>query len=181
MAKHDSLKYSPRAIALHWILAVFIIGLMLVGFTMTDLPKGPDSPRGMVFNWHKTGGLIAGLLILYRYWWRSHNPPPILPPEVPAWEVRFANLSHRLLYACMFIMPVSGYLGSNFHPKGYGVKLFNAIDMPAWGMPSEAIYGVFNGTHQATAVVFASLVALHILAALHHLVRRSGIFQRMWP
>ena len=181
MSRHDSLKYTSRAIALHWLLALLILCLMTVGFTMTDLPKGPDSPRGMVFNWHKTFGMIAGLLILYRYWWRSKNPPPILPPEVPQWEVRLANVSHRLLYACMFIMPISGYLGSNFHPKGYGVKLFNAIELPAWGWPSEELYAIFNTTHKTVAVALAALITLHIVAAFKHLVSGSDVFRRMVP
>jgi len=183
MSRHDSLKYTPRAIALHWLLALLILCLMAVGFTMTDLPKGPDSPRGMVYNWHKTFGMIAGLLILYRYWWRSKNPPPILPPEVPQWEVRLANVSHRLLYACMFIMPVSGYLGSNFHPKGYGVKLFNsdALHLEAWGWPSEELYAIFSGTHEAAAAVFAALIGLHIVAAMKHLLSGSDVFRRMMP
>ena len=50
MSRHDSLKYTPRAIALHWLIALLILCLMMVGFTMTDLPKGPDSPRGTVYN-----------------------------------------------------------------------------------------------------------------------------------
>lgn len=181
MSRHDSLKYTPRAIALHWIIALMIVCLMAVGFTMTDLPKGPDSPRGMVFNWHKTFGLITGLLILYRYWWRSENPPPILPPEVPQWEVRVANISHRLLYACMFTMPVSGFLGSNFHPKGYGVKLFNEIQIPVFGWPSQELYDVFNGIHQSVALLLATLIALHIVAAMRHLVSGSDVFRRMMP
>jgi cytochrome b561 len=181
MANHDSLKYTPRAIGLHWLIALFILCLMTVGFTMGDLPESADAPRGMVFNWHMTFGLITGLLILYRYWWRSKNPPPILPPEIPQWEVRLANVSHRLLYACMFVMPASGYLGSNFHPLGYGVKLFNAIDLPAWGWPSEEIYDIFNGTHKAVALVLATLIALHFAATFKHLFSDNGVFRRMVP
>jgi len=180
MPSIPSLKYSPRAIGLHWLIGVLILGMLTVGFTMTDIPRGTPE-RAMVYNWHKTFGLIVGFLVLYRWWWRSKNPPPILPPSVPSWEVTMANISHRLLYACMFIMPVSGYLGSNFHPKGYGVKLFDVIELPAWGIPSEEIYAVFNGTHKVVALIFATLVALHILAALRHLVMRNGIFSRIWP
>ncbi len=183
MSRHDSLKYTPRAIGLHWLIALLVVCMMAVGFTMTDLPKGPDSPRGMVFNWHKTFGIITGLLILYRYWWRSKNPPPILPPEVPQWEVRLANVSHRLLYACMFIMPVSGYLGSNFHPKQYGVKLFNSdsLHLEAWGGANEQVYGLLRDTHSAAALLLAALITLHIVAAFKHLFSDSGVFRRMMP
>jgi cytochrome b561 len=100
---------------------------------------------------------------------------------VPQWEVRLANVSHRLLYACMFIMPISGYLGSNFHPKGYGVQLFNAIELPSWGWPSEELYAIFNNTHKTVAVVLAALITLHIVAAFKHLVSGSDVFRRMMP
>ena len=181
MPRHDSLKYTPQAIALHWLLALFILCLMAVGFTMTDLPEDPGSPRGMVFNWHMSFGLIAGLLILYRYWWRSKNPPPILPPEVPQWEVRLANISHRLLYACMFVMPISGFLGANFHPEGYGVRLFNEFQLPLLGWPSEELHDLFTAIHDTTATLLTVLIAVHVLAAFKHLVFGSDVFRRMVP
>jgi cytochrome b561 len=81
----------------------------------------------------------------------------------------------------MFVMPASGYLGSNFHPKGYGVKLFNAIDLPAWGWPSRELYDIFNGTHKAGALVLATLIALHFAAAFKHLFSDNGVFRRMVP
>ena len=56
------------------------------------------------------------------------------------------------LYACMLIMPLTGYVASNF--SQWGVKYFNAIQLPPWGVDDERIYAFFNGTHVVTSYVF---------------------------
>ena len=41
---------------------------------------------------------------------------------------------------------------------------------------------VFNNIHGVVAVVLLVLVALHVVAALKHLlIDRDQVFQRMWP
>ena len=98
---------------------------------------------------------------------------------MPRWERVGAHWSHVLLYVCMIVMPLSGYVASNF--SKYGVNFFNSIKLPPWGVDDAAIYGFFNGTHVVTSFVFVTLIVLHVLAALRHLFRRDGIFSRMWP
>ncbi len=130
-------------------------------------------------NFHKSTGITIGLIILFRLYWRLTHPAPPLPATLPAWERAGARVSHVALYACMVIMPVAGYLASNF--SKYGVKYFNAIALPPWGVDDKQIYAVFNTTHVITSYVFVTLIAIHAIAALRHLARRDGIFERMWP
>jgi cytochrome b561 len=98
---------------------------------------------------------------------------------MPAWERRAARASHFALYACMLIMPAAGYLASNF--SKFGVKYFNAVLLPPWGIDDKRIYAVFNTTHVVTSYVFVTIIVIHVLAALRHLYLRNGIFRRMWP
>jgi cytochrome b561 len=42
------------------------------------------------------------------------------------------------------------------------------------------VYDVLNTTHVFTSYVFVALIAIHVLAALRHLMLRDGIFNRMW-
>ena len=60
------------------------------------------------------------------------------------------------LYACMLIMPLTGYVASNF--SKWGVKYFNTIQLPPWGVDDERVYAFFNGTHVATSYVFVALI-----------------------
>jgi len=76
-------------------------------------------------------------------------------------------------------MPVSGYVASNF--SRFGVNFFNSLKLPPWGIDDPAIYSLFNTTHVITSVVFVTLIALHVLAAIRHAVTRDGILTRMLP
>ena len=171
-------KYTATARTLHWVLALALIMQIGLGLYMADIPKGtPD--RAWYFNLHKSIGLVLAVFILYRLWWRSRSTPPPLPGSVPSWEAQLARLSHWLLYACMVVMPVSGYIGSNF--TKYGVVFFG-IKMPPWGWEDKAIYAVFSGIHEYTGSVFIGIIVIHFLAALKHwLWDKDRVMQRMLP
>lgn len=167
--------YGSVSIAMHWLIALFIIGLIFLGFWMGDLPKGTPA-RGYYFNLHKSLGVIAGVLILLRAAWRAFKGAPPLPLNTPAWQERLAKLSHGLLYLFMIVQPVTGYLGSAF--TKYGVKVFG-VPLPRWAPDNPAVRGVLNEIHEFSAYVLTALVILHVLGALWHLIRRDGVFSRM--
>jgi len=171
-------RYTGVAIALHWLLAALVLGQIAFGWYLQDVPRGTPA-RTVFVNLHKSTGLTIGLLILFRLYWRLAHKAPPLPLSVPAWERIAARASHFALYACMLIMPLAGYLASNF--SKFGVNYFNAVLLPPWGVDDKQLYAVFNTTHVATSYVFVTLIAVHILAALRHLLQRDGVSRRMWP
>lgn len=172
-------RYSPTAMALHWVIALAVLGQIAFGWYLQTVPRlTPD--RTVFVNLHKSTGLVIGILILVRLAWRLTHEPPPLPAAMPVWERRAARASHVLLYVCMLIMPLAGYTASNF--SKFGVKLFNRIVLPPWGVDDRAVYAFFNGLHVATSYVFVALIAIHIAAALKHLfLSRYGVFRRMLP
>jgi cytochrome b561 len=165
-------RYTRTAITLHWLIALAVLGQIAFGWYLQLIPRlTPD--RTVLVNFHKSTGLVIGLLIL------THTPPP-LPESMPAWERSAARVNHVLLYVCMLIMPIAGYTASNF--SKFGVKLFNAVPLPPWGVDDRGIYAFFNGLHVGTSYVFVSLIVLHVLAAAKHLIfPRHGILRRMLP
>jgi len=170
--------YSRTAILLHWVLAALLLGQIAFGWYLEEIPRGTPA-RSIYVNFHKSSGMVLGLLILFRSYWRLTHPAPELPASQPAWERTGARVSHWALYACMLIMPLSGYIASNF--SKWGVNFFNAVKLPAWGVESEAVYNVLNTTHIVTSYVFVTLIVIHVLAALRHVMLRDGVFNRMWP
>ena len=48
-------RYTPTAIALHWLLAAAIVVSFGVGLYMTSLPLSPQRVR--LYNWHKWAGV----------------------------------------------------------------------------------------------------------------------------
>jgi cytochrome b561 len=170
--------YSRTAVALHWILAILLLGQIAFGWYLQEIERGtPD--RTIYVNFHKSVGMVLGLLILFRSYWRLTHRAPELPGSRPSWERTAAHVSHWALYACMLIMPLSGYIASNF--AKWGVNFFNAVKLPPWGVENEAVYNFLNTTHVVTSYIFDALIGIHVLAALRHLMLGDGIFNRMWP
>lgn len=170
-------KYTPTAVALHWLIALLILALIGLGWYMTGIPKGTPE-RSFFYNLHKSIGLVTAALIALRILWRIRHAPPPLPAAVPLWQVKAAKASHHLLYACMVVQPTSGYIASNF--TKFGVKFFG-YPLPPWGWESKTIYDVFNGIHVYASYLFVALIAIHVAAALMHLFSGDGVFQRMAP
>ena len=172
-------RYTATAIALHWLIALLLLGQFAFGLLLEDIPRGTPA-RGIYVNLHKSSGILIGLLILLRVAWRLTHKPPPLPATMPAWQRHAARLSHIALYLCMVALPLSGYLGSNF--SRHGVKFFNLVHWQPWGPDDKTWYALFNQIHHLAALLLAVLVALHLLAvAKHMLIDRDGLLLRMWP
>jgi cytochrome b561 len=173
-----SMRYTRTAIFLHWLTALLIFGQIVFGWYLDSVPRNTPA-RSVVVNFHKSTGIILGVVILIRLLWRVTHRAPGLPTFVPGWERAVAQVSHFGLYVCMILMPLSGYVASNF--SKWGVNFFNSVKIPAWGPDNHALYAVFNTTHVITSYVFVALIALHLIAALNHAVRKDGVFSRMLP
>ncbi len=171
-------RYDRVAVVLHWLVAAGVLLQIALGLWMIEIPKQPVGVRAWWFNLHKSIGLTLGALIVLRLAWRlTHRPPP-LPARLPGWQQAVAAVNHGLLYACMLVMPLSGYLGSSF--SGYPIRFFGVV-LPGWTAKDDALKELFSLVHWAAAALFMALIALHVAAALRHLLARDGLFDRMWP
>ena len=174
-----SARYTTTAITLHWLIALLLLGQFAFGLLLDDIPRGTPA-RGIYVNLHKSSGILIGLLILLRIAWRLRHKPPPLPATMPAWQRHAARISHIALYLCMVLLPLSGYLASNF--SRHGIKFFNLVHWQPWGPDDKTWYALFNQTHHLAALLLAVFVALHLLAvAKHMLIDRDGLLLRMWP
>lgn len=170
--------YSRTAIVLHWLIAVMVLGQLALGWWMIDIPKSPPGVRAYWFNIHKSIGLTIAILVIVRVAWRMTHPAPALPAAMPAWQRYAAKVSHFGLYACLVIMPVTGYLGSSF--TKYPIVYFGN-KLPHWGWDAPAWKELCSDIHYGTVTVLMILIAVHIAAAMKHLlINRDGVFQRMW-
>ena len=94
----SSTRYTTVAVALHWILVVLLIGMIPVGWWMSDAVLDPAtrSKAGEAFQLHKSVGFtILGLSVLRLLWRLLHKAPP-LPQAMPAWEKNMARATHWL-------------------------------------------------------------------------------------
>jgi cytochrome b561 len=170
--------YTRTAIVLHWLIGLCVLAQITLGLWMITIPKSPPGVRAYWFNMHKSIGITLAALIVLRLLWRfAHRAPP-LPQTMPDWERIAAKANHALLYVCMIVMPVSGYLGSSF--TKYPILYFG-IPLPQWGGDSPALKELCSQVHFITVSIFIALIAIHIAAAVKHwLVDRDGVARRMW-
>ena len=172
-------RYTRTAMLLHWLVAVLLLGQFAFGWYLETIARGVPA-RGYFVNLHKSTGLLIGLVILLRLGWRLTHAPPPLPDLIPRWQQQAAAASHYLLYVLMLVMPLSGYIASNF--SRFGIHFFNAVKLEPWGIDSKLVYGIFNQIHVVSSWLLLALVTVHVLAALkHQLVDHDSVFSRMLP
>ena len=76
-------------------------------------------------------------------------------------------------------MPVTGYMGSSF--TRFPIKYWGMALPNFWGWESPELKALCSLIHFSTVIVFMTLVAIHIAAALlHRVVNRDQVFRRMW-
>jgi cytochrome b561 len=171
-------RYTTTAIVLHWLIAAAVIGLIGWGWWMQTIAKLPVGPRVDAFNLHKSIGMTVLLLMLVRIGWRArHLPPPFMP--IPLWQAQLAQAVHVLLYVCLIVQPLSGYLGSAF--SGYPVRFFGIV-LPAWVPKHDTLKDAFSVVHLVNSWVLVGALALHVAGTVKHaLLERDGSFRRIWP
>ena len=174
-------RYSLPAIALHWLLALGLIGLLAFGWYMTGLPFSPA--RLKYYNWHKWAGVTILLLSALRLFWRLSHVPPALPKPMaeamPRWQHVAHHGVHHLLYALFFAVPLLGWAYSS--AAGFPIVWFGLWQLPDLVAPNPDLAEALKPWHAVAAYTLAALIVLHIAAALkHQFVDRDGLLRRMW-
>ncbi|MFW2852928.1 cytochrome b [Sphingomonas sp. TX0543] len=169
-------RYSGVAIALHWLIAFFVIVNLLIGIGHDSVP--------MLRAWmpgHKSIGITVLVLTLLRLGWRlAHRAPP-LPPELAGWERAAAQLVHGLFYAVLLLLPLSGWAMVSSPEHRRPLDWFGAFDIPF--LPVSRVTANLGGdAHGVLGWLMLGLVVVHIAAALRHqFLLRDNLVARMLP
>src|SRR5690606_27956022 len=99
--------YGAVAIAIHWISALAVFGLLTSGLIMEDMPNDADK-IGLLRTHATIGSLVLLLTILRILWWWLVDTRPDPQPGVPALQTRAAHTVHMLFYAALIVMGASG-------------------------------------------------------------------------
>jgi cytochrome b561 len=171
------LQYDRMLVVLHWVLAIGLFYQLGLGLWMEDIPKDPPGVRAEWFNLHKSIGMCLGILILWRLGWRISHSVPAAPIGITEFQNKLSRWAHRILYLCMLLLPLSGFMGSNF--SQYPIKFFG-FPLPKLWDPSPEGKELFSEIHEVTAFVMMIIIILHISAAVwHQWVKRDGLLSRM--
>ena len=162
----------------HWVIVVLILVMAYLGLTMGDLPNGPRKID--IYALHKSIGLSILALVVLRVLWRFYAGAPAPVAGTPSWQQRIASVTHVLLYALLFGIPLSGWVLNS--SAGYPLQWFKLFNLPAITGRNDGVHEAAEGAHELLFWVLVVLVLAHAGAALsHHLFQGDATLRRMLP
>ena len=176
MIGNNAQRWGFVSIGLHWLTALLIIGLSIVGLLMTELPNSPFKMQ--VYALHKSFGLTVLALTVLRLGWRFMAGTPESLPG-PRWQALAAKLVHWLMYFLLFAMPLSGWLFNS--AAGFPLRWFDLFALPKLltGYNPE-LKNLAKELHETGFYLLAALLLIHAGAALyHHYFKRDQTLNRM--
>ena len=161
------MKYSKSLRVVHWVMAALILGLITVGFYMSNIEA--DAPdKYELYPIHKSFGFIVLMLFFIRIVTRlkSHIPAP--PEGLQSWEVRLSHIVHGLLYVSMFSMAFSGFMMNSTYAYVEGLDMFGLFTVPDITEKSEYWNSIFHTVHETAAYVLVGSLVLHLAGVVKH-------------
>lgn len=174
-------RYRAIAIALHWLMAIVLILLVVLGLYMVSLPDvGFDTRKIVLILYHKQLGIFALTLAVLRLAWRVGHALPALVETLPEWQKVIARFVHLCLYGLMFALPVTGWLMSS--AAGFPVSFLGLFELPDLISHNDYLFRAFVQAHKWLSYALIGLTLLHIGAALgHHFLAKDETLQKMLP
>ncbi len=171
-------QYGIVAKGLHWLVAVLVIAMIGVGLYMSG--QDPSPSLFQLYAWHKSVGITILLLAVLRLVWKLSGRRPSPLPGHRAWEKHLALAIHGLLYAALFLMPISGWIMSS--AKDFSVSFFGLFTLPDLVSPDEDLAELAEEVHEVAAYALIAMIVLHFAGAMkHHLIDRDATLRRMLP
>ena len=173
--KNSSTRYGWVSILLHWLMALAIISMFVLGKFIVDLDYysswyhiAPDA--------HRSVGVVLGTLLVFRFIWRLRNIEPSL--EGKSWEKGGAHIVHLSFYLLLLLIVISGYLITT--ADGQGILVFGWFEIPATLSNIEHQEDIAGVVHNGLATFTIALAGLHGAAALkHHFIEKDGTLMKM--
>ena len=181
MITNTKTRYGSVARALHWAVALLILAGFALGLWGKFTPRTADTVDLLktIYSAHKTIGIAVLALAILRVIWALTQPRPVpIHPERKL-ETFAAETAHWVLYAALFIMPLSGWVMHAAEDGFAPIWWPFGQDLPF--VPKSHVVAEQAATvHWAAGIVLGLTLAAHIAGAFKHaLVDRDGTLSRM--
>lgn len=157
---------------LHWLMAACILVMLFIGVGMVSTVS---ELRTWLIDLHKPLGILILCLAAIRACIRLTRPAPA---DLPTIQRLAAHLSHLMLYALMFALPLVGW--TMLSAGGYPVELFGTLVLPPLAPIDGPLFAFLRQAHTVLAMTLFATILVHLGAALFHAwVRRDGVWHTM--
>lgn len=168
--------YSALQRWFHWITAVLVLGLIVVGILLDKLPEGPI--QNAAFDGHRATGVLVMLLTLWRLADRARRPPTPHHPALSPFHRAASGAVHFTLYALLIVNPLVGLVGSWIY--GAPLNVFWLFSIPSPFATNVPLAEKILGFHSLIGWAIAAALVLHIGGAAYHaMILKDGVLQRM--
>lgn len=168
--------YGWMAIALHWISAIGVMALYLLGERMEEAPD--RAARIAAQGLHVSVGVLLFTFLAARLLWSASQPHPRSLERNP-WLRRAGIAVHLLFLAMILLLLVTGPLAvwSAARP----IQVFDLMAIPSpFSARVDWLHEAAEWVHGAATKLFWPLIVLHLAGALKHLVvDRDATLRRM--
>lgn len=112
---------------LHWWTAALVAVMLALGWIMVAVPLAQLLVKFVLYQAHKTVGIVIFGLTLWRLTLRWRHGTSALPP---GWRGRAAGIVHVALLVLLLAMPTTGFLLSAASPSGVPTLFLGVISIP---------------------------------------------------
>ncbi|MFO7995069.1 MAG: cytochrome b [Marinobacter sp.] len=173
-------KYPAGWRVLHWVMALMVLTLIPIGLWMASRAEADiwGALTNTLYSAHKAIGFSVLLLMILRIGMKIRLKSPPYPDEMPRRLQLAAKSVHHLIYILLVLTPLLGWAGVTAYPA---LGILGDVTLPAMPLvpQDEELAARLFYIHGWLAITLGVLIAGHIAAALRHLFRKDGIFQRM--
>ena len=157
--------YGEASILLHWVAAIAIIALFVLGQAAED---ATDSDRKALLGLHISIAISMYLILVGRIGWRLYNGRPRVLKEQSQPLTLLAQWVPIILLAGLALMLLSGPI--MVWSKGYSINVFGMINLPSPLGKMETLHEVMEALHKVGAKILFFSFILHVLGVLKHLI-----------
>jgi cytochrome b561 len=180
MRAEPSLGWTKAQRRLHWWTAVLVLLVFPLGWLMVGVPLSQLLLKFLLYQLHKTLGILAFALAVTRLLVRARRGRPGWDEGIPGWQRQAAGAVHALLYAVLLATPALGYLTAATAPIGIPTLFLGVIPIPHLVSPDPAWFSVVRQIHRSMAILLVVLAGGHAAASIHNHLRGRGTLVRMW-
>jgi cytochrome b561 len=167
-------RYPLRTRILHWLTAMLVFSMLLIGFAMVNSIGSYASLRAV----HMSLGIIVLVIVVVRAANRFTHRVPTLPGTVGWLEHKVVIGSELLLYALLLAQPLVGW--AMVSATGKPVVVFGSVSLPRIAPFDADLYFTLRQTHSLLAYTLVVVIAAHVSAVLlHTLTLRDRMLSRM--
>ncbi len=176
MLRDDEQGFGVITRALHWGVALAILGLFVLGYWMVGL-NYTSAYYTAAPAWHEAIGIAVFVAMVARLGWRFSSVKPS-SDHLTRFERVASTVTHWALYGLIFAVLISGYVIST--ADGRSIDFFWGLEIPSL-VKMPGIENLSGKIHRILSYVTIALAGLHTAAALkHHFVDRDPTLTRMW-